>query len=116
MGKAGKGCGCLVLVILIALIANSREFGWIFGFVGTAILAVWAIIAGIAHDLTAPSQPNETHAEIVAVHASSHSALIQAHDYRLVETQQSGGFGIGGVGIRRGPAPRTSGAVYFDNG
>ncbi|MGB3378753.1 hypothetical protein [Allopontixanthobacter sediminis] len=92
MGKAGKGCGCFVALLLIALIANSREFGWIFGLIGTAFLAVWAIVAGIAHDLTAPSQPGEGPAEIVASYASFEPIVVQALNYRLVMLEKSGGL------------------------
>ena len=68
-------------LVLVALIANSREFGWIFGFIGTAFLAVWAIIAGIANDLTAPSQTAEPPAENAADYAPSEHAMVKASDY-----------------------------------
>lgn len=99
MGKAGKGCGCLVALVLIALIANSREFGWIFGFIGTIFLALWAIITGMAHDLTAPSQPSGATTEITAVYASSEPALVQEHYYKLIELEQSGGHRMSEAGF-----------------
>lgn len=70
MQKKSIGCGCAGLIALFGILAISREFGWIPGFVGTALASLFSVFGIVAGNVGNPPVEiyTEGEAKVVATY------------------------------------------------